>query len=113
MNFALATIWHERNRFLPGVLAVAFSALLIAIQFGVLLAVNMQTSFLHPPFGFALFYLRSIAPKEVKSSAIYWGAAAIVAIIGFIARMKYRDRNLKRLLDAYVEKAKRADGHER
>ena len=32
----------------------------------------MQTSFMHPPFGFALFYLRSIAPKEVKSSAIYW-----------------------------------------
>ena len=34
----------------------------------------MQTSFLHPPFGFALFYLRGIAPKEVKSSDIYWGA---------------------------------------
>jgi len=36
--------------------------------------VNMQTSFLHPPFGFALFYLRGVAPKEVKSSDIYWGA---------------------------------------
>lgn len=34
------------------------------IWFGVLLAVNMQTSFMHPPFGFALFYLRSVAPKE-------------------------------------------------
>ena len=33
------------------------------IWFGVLLAVNMQTSFMHPPFGFALFYLRSVAPK--------------------------------------------------
>jgi len=44
------------------------------IWFGVLLCVNMQTSFMHPPFGFALFYLRSIAPKEVKSSQIYWGA---------------------------------------
>ena len=44
------------------------------IWFGVLLCVNMQTSFMHPPFGFALFYLRGIAPKEVKSSAIYWGA---------------------------------------
>jgi TRAP-type mannitol/chloroaromatic compound transport system permease large subunit len=32
------------------------------IWFGVLLAVNMQTSFMHPPFGFALFYLRSVAP---------------------------------------------------
>jgi TRAP-type mannitol/chloroaromatic compound transport system permease large subunit len=44
------------------------------IWFGVMLCVNMQTSFLHPPFGFALFYLRGVAPKEVKSSDIYWGA---------------------------------------
>jgi TRAP-type mannitol/chloroaromatic compound transport system permease large subunit len=44
------------------------------IWFGVLLGVNMQTSFMHPPFGFALFYLRGIASKEVKSSQIYWGA---------------------------------------
>ena len=44
------------------------------VWFGVLLCVNMQTSFMHPPFGFALFYLRGIAPKEVKSSEIYWGA---------------------------------------
>jgi tripartite ATP-independent transporter DctM subunit len=44
------------------------------IWFGVLLCVNIQTSFMHPPFGFALFYLRGIAPKEVKSSDIYLGA---------------------------------------
>jgi len=44
------------------------------VWFGVLLCVNMQTSFMHPPFGFALFYLRGIAPREVKSSDIYWGA---------------------------------------
>jgi tripartite ATP-independent transporter DctM subunit len=44
------------------------------IWFGVLLCVNMQTSFMHPPFGFALFYLRGIAPKEVKSNDIYLGA---------------------------------------
>jgi len=44
------------------------------VWFGVLICVNMQTSFMHPPFGFALFYLRGIAPKEVKSSDIYWGA---------------------------------------
>ncbi len=44
------------------------------IWFGVLLCVNMQTSFMHPPFGFALFYLRGIAPPEVKSSDIYWGS---------------------------------------
>jgi tripartite ATP-independent transporter DctM subunit len=44
------------------------------IWFGVLLCINMQTSFMHPPFGFALFYLRGIAPPEVKSSDIYLGA---------------------------------------
>jgi TRAP-type mannitol/chloroaromatic compound transport system permease large subunit len=49
------------------------------IWFGVLLGVNMQTSFMHPPFGFALFYLRSVAPKEVKTSDIYWGAIPFVA----------------------------------
>jgi hypothetical protein len=50
------------------------------IWFGVLLAVNMQTSFLHPPFGFALFYLRSVAPKSVKTGDIYWGAIPFVCI---------------------------------
>jgi TRAP-type mannitol/chloroaromatic compound transport system permease large subunit len=44
------------------------------IWFGVLLCVNMQTSFMHPPFGFALFYLRGIAPKEVLTRDIYLGA---------------------------------------
>src|ERR1044072_3735325 len=44
------------------------------IWFGVMLCVNMQTAFLHPPFGFALFYLRGVAPRSVKSSDIYWGA---------------------------------------
>jgi len=42
--------------------------------------VKMQTSFMHPPFGFALFYLRGVAPKEVKSSDIYWGALPWVAL---------------------------------
>jgi len=50
------------------------------IWFGVLLGVNMQTSFLHPPFGFALFYLRSVAPPSVKTSQIYWGAVPFVLI---------------------------------
>ena len=50
------------------------------IWFGVMLCVNMQTSFMHPPFGFALFYLRSVAPKEVKSSDIYWGAIPWVVL---------------------------------
>ncbi|HQR04922.1 MAG: TRAP transporter large permease subunit [Proteobacteria bacterium] len=50
------------------------------IWFGVLLGVNMQTSFMHPPFGFALFFLRSVAPKAVKSTDIYWGAVPFVVI---------------------------------
>ncbi len=63
------------------------------IWFGVLLAVNMQTSFMHPPFGFALFYLRSVAPAKdyldrvsgkltakVTTMQIYWGAVPFVLI---------------------------------
>jgi len=50
------------------------------IWFGVMLCVNMQTSFMHPPFGFALFYLRGIAPREVRSSEIYWGAIPWVGL---------------------------------
>jgi tripartite ATP-independent transporter DctM subunit len=44
------------------------------VWFGVLICANIQTSFMHPPFGFALFYLRGIAPKSIKTSDIYWGA---------------------------------------
>jgi tripartite ATP-independent transporter DctM subunit len=50
------------------------------VWFGVLLAVNMQTSFLHPPFGFALFYLRSVASRDIKTTDIYWGAVPFVII---------------------------------
>ncbi len=75
-------------------LAPAAAALGIdLIWFGVILAVNMQTSFMHPPFGFALFYLRSVAPRTpyadkvtgrvmppVTTGQIYWGAAPFVVI---------------------------------
>ena len=63
------------------------------IWFGVLLAINMQTSFMHPPFGFALFYLRSVAPAKeymdkvtkkmiapVTTPQIYWGAIPFLCI---------------------------------
>ena len=50
------------------------------IWFGILIAVNMQTSFMHPPFGFALFYLRSVAPPTIKTTDIYWGAIPFVCI---------------------------------
>lgn len=47
---------------------------------GVMMAVNLQTSFLTPPFGFALFYLRGVAPPTVKTSDIYWGIIPFVFI---------------------------------
>lgn len=63
------------------------------IWFGILLAVNMQTSFMHPPFGFALFFLRSVAPREdyvdsvtgktikrVTTGDIYWGSVPFIVI---------------------------------
>lgn len=50
------------------------------VWLGVLMALNLQTSFLTPPFGFALFYLRGVAPPEVTTGAIYRGATPFVII---------------------------------
>ncbi len=50
------------------------------VWLGVIMAVNLQTSFLTPPFGFALFYLRGVAPPEVRTSDIYRGVMPFVAI---------------------------------
>jgi TRAP-type mannitol/chloroaromatic compound transport system permease large subunit len=50
------------------------------IWFGVLICANVQTSFMHPPFGFALFYLRAIAPSSVRTVDIYWGAIPWVVL---------------------------------
>jgi tripartite ATP-independent transporter DctM subunit len=50
------------------------------VWFGVLLCVLLQTSFMHPPFGFALFYLRGIAPPQVSTGQIYWGAVPWVGL---------------------------------
>jgi TRAP-type mannitol/chloroaromatic compound transport system permease large subunit len=46
----------------------------------IMIAVNLQTSFLTPPFGFALFYLRGVAPKEVTTGHIYRGVIPFVLI---------------------------------
>ncbi len=77
----------------PLLAPVAASLGIDLIWFGVLLGVNMQTSFMHPPFGFALFYLRSVAPAQdfvdkltgatlakVTTGQIYWGAVPFVLI---------------------------------
>jgi len=62
-------------------LAPAAAALGIPlVWFGVMIAMNLQTSFLTPPFGFALFYLRGVAPKEVPTTAIYRGAVPFIVI---------------------------------
>ena len=50
------------------------------VWLGIMIAINLQTSFLTPPFGFALFYLRGVAPPSVRTSAIYRGAIPFVAI---------------------------------
>ena len=50
------------------------------VWFGVMVGMNLQTSFLTPPFGFALFYLRGVAPPELKTSQIYRGAIPFVVI---------------------------------
>jgi tripartite ATP-independent transporter DctM subunit len=50
------------------------------VWLGIMIAINLQTSFLTPPFGFALFYLRGVAPPEVSTSAMYRGVIPFVAI---------------------------------
>ncbi len=50
------------------------------VWLGVMMAINLQTSFLTPPFGFSLFYLRGVAPKEIKTTEIYKGVLPFVAI---------------------------------
>jgi tripartite ATP-independent transporter DctM subunit len=50
------------------------------VWLGILIAINLQTSFLTPPFGFALFYLRGVAPAEIKTSQIYRGVMPFIAI---------------------------------
>jgi hypothetical protein len=87
------------------------------IWFGVLLGVNMQTSFMHPPFGFALFYLRSVAADKpyldkltkktiapVTTMQIYWGAVPFVLIqvlmVGMIiAFPKIVSRDIEQAVD--------------
>ena len=56
------------------------SANITAVWFGVMVGLNIQTSFLTPPFGFALFYLRGVAPAVVKTLEIYRGAAVFIVL---------------------------------
>jgi TRAP-type mannitol/chloroaromatic compound transport system permease large subunit len=50
------------------------------VWLGVMIAINLQTSFLTPPFGFSLFYLRGVAPEAVRTTDIYRGVAPYILI---------------------------------
>ena len=69
----------------PALMAMGIDPLLL----GIMIAINLQTSFLTPPFGFALFYLRGVAPDEIKTTDIYRGVIPFIGIqlvgIGIIA----------------------------
>jgi tripartite ATP-independent transporter DctM subunit len=89
---------------LPMLAPVANKLGIDLVWFGVLLCVNMQTSFMHPPFGFALFYLRGIAPKEVKSSDIYLGAIPWVLMqLMLVAIVIFWPQSVTYWLDKKVE----------
>jgi TRAP-type mannitol/chloroaromatic compound transport system permease large subunit len=50
------------------------------VWLAILTAINLQTSFLHPPFGFALFFMRGVAPKSISTVDIYWGAVPFICV---------------------------------
>ena len=60
------------------------------VWLGIMIAINLQTSFLTPPFGFALFYLRGVAPKELPTSTIYRGVIPFIAIqVGMLVLLSF------------------------
>ena len=75
----------------------------ITYWFIILMAVNLQTSFLTPPFGFALFYLKGIAPKEVKIQQIYIGIIPFVLlqVVGVILVLSFPDLALRLMHGIY------------
>ena len=64
----------------PIVAPILFTMGIDPVWLGIMFAINLQTSFLTPPFGFALFYLRGVTPKEIPTSAIYRGVVPFIAI---------------------------------
>ena len=60
----------------PSLISMGYDPIWLALMF----AINLQTSFLTPPFGFALFYLRGVAPKEIKTIDIYYGVIPFIFI---------------------------------
>ena len=93
--------------FAPLVAGLDFGAHLpkadVVYWFTILMAVNLQTSFLTPPFGFALFYLKGIAPKEIKIQSIYKGIIpfVILQLIGLLCVMAFPQAALWLMHSAY------------
>lgn len=75
----------------------------VVYWFAILMAVNLQTSFLTPPFGFALFYLKGIAPKEIKIQSIYLGIIPFVLLqlLGLIMVLLWPDLALSLMRSTY------------
>ena len=65
---------------LPILAPIAVNLGINPLYFAIVIAMNLQTSFLTPPFGFSLFYLKGVAPAEVKTSDIYCGVVPFIAI---------------------------------
>ena len=65
---------------LPLLVPAAHALGIDMVWFGVMIGMNLQTSFLTPPFGFSLFYLRGVTPKEIPTTAIYKGVIPFIVI---------------------------------
>jgi len=65
---------------LPLIAPVANRLGIDMVWLSVIIAVNLQTSFMHPPFGLALYNLRSVAPRSISTASIYWGAVPFIGI---------------------------------
>ena len=72
------------------------------IWLGVMIAINLQTSFLTPPFGFSLFYLRSVVPDSVTTSEIYRGVVPFIMIQLFLLLLLALEPRLATWLPTYV-----------
>ena len=69
----------------PSLIAMGYDPIWLALMF----AINLQTSFLTPPFGFALFYLRGVCPQSIKTSDIYYGVIPFIVIQIFLLLILY------------------------
>ena len=72
------------------------------IWLGIMIAINLQTSFLTPPFGFSLFYLRGVAPASVATSDIYRGVAPFVVMQLFVLALLAMWPELATWLPAWI-----------